>query len=132
MCSADHLFKCQVSNYDLCTNIQNKCDDVLSCTDLSDESVSECPNCVDDPSKFTCTYRGLMVCWDNGYQCDGYKQRCDDGNDQDPATQTLPCAKTAAPILQPTSVVMAGITALMVLMNLTHMPHHHMPVTLTI
>ena len=84
-CSADHLFKCQWSSVDICLNVQYKCDGINHCVDFSDELVSECPGCVDDSSKFTCRVGGQLMCWSEGFRCDGSSQRCDDGSDQDPA-----------------------------------------------
>ena len=70
---------------DVCLNIDYKCDGDLHCN--SDELVSECPDCVDDPSKFTCRAGGQMVCLGKyHYQCNGALPMCDDNSDQDPAT----------------------------------------------
>ena len=89
-CTADHLFKCQMMDVDVCVNSYFKCDGDLHCTDSTDELVSECPGCVDDPSKFACKHSGQMVCLSKDhYQCTGgigwYGNICDDGSDQDPA-----------------------------------------------
>ena len=47
-CTADHLFKCQVSGVDICIHTDFKCNGIIDCMDHSDESVSQCPGCVDD------------------------------------------------------------------------------------
>ena len=85
-CSADHLFKCQLGSVDVCLNVKYKCDGFNDCIDFSDELVSECPDCVDDPSKFACRARGQMVCLRRReYQCNNENIECDDGSDEDPA-----------------------------------------------
>ena len=84
-CSDDHLFKCLYSGVDICLNINYKCDGDRFCDDFSDELVLECPNCVDDPSKFTCSAGGEEVCWNQGFRCDGRIPNCDGGSDEDPA-----------------------------------------------
>ena len=84
-CSDDHLFKCLYSGVDICLNINYKCDGDRFCDDFSDELVFECPHCVNDPSKFTCSAGGQMVCWNNHRQCDGKYQNCDDFRDENPA-----------------------------------------------
>ena len=86
-CSADHLFRCQmVSSVDVCLHDSYKCDGNHQCIDFVDELESECPHCADDPSQFTCSAGGQMVCWMKWNQCDGSYQNCDDGSDEDPAT----------------------------------------------
>ena len=75
------------SDVDICVNIDHKCDGDRHCNNFSDEFVSECPECVDDPSKLTCKVDGQMVCLGKyGHQCNGAVPVCDDSSDQDPAT----------------------------------------------
>ena len=50
---------------------------MVHCGNLADELLSECPNCVADPSMFTCKKNGLEVCLKKSqYQCTGYRS-CD-------------------------------------------------------
>ena len=74
-CAADHLFKCRNNGVDLCLNraYPTRCDGLIHCGNLADELISECPNCVGDPSMFTCKKNGLEICLKKSYyQCSGY------------------------------------------------------------
>ena len=86
-CSAEHLFRCQLSGVDFCLNAHFRCDGKKHCTSAADELVSEtvCPNCDADPSLFSCRSHGHLVCLaKQRYQCDG-KFDCDDGSDELPS-----------------------------------------------
>ena len=84
-CSAGHLFRCQRSGVDVCLNVLVKCDGQKHCDDYADELMTGCPNCVKDPSLFTCRSHGQNVCLrKNDFQCDGVLD-CDDGSDEFPS-----------------------------------------------
>ena len=82
-CAVNHLFKCRMSGVDACLTSNVKCDGRLHCPDYTDELASQCPGCVDDPTRFTCRAHGKMVCLSKDYQCDG-QFTCDDGSDDHP------------------------------------------------
>ena len=93
-CAADHLFKCQISRFDICLNVAQllRCDGLVHCDNLGDELVSECPNCVNDPSMFKCKIIGGEVCLKKSqYQCNGYPLVCD-GYSSNLPTQCDDCA----------------------------------------
>ena len=82
-----------MSGVDACMTSNVKCDGRLHCPDYTDELASQCPGCVDDPTRFTCRAHGKMVCLSKDYQCDG-QFTCDDGSDDHP---TIRLSVTTAP-----------------------------------
>ena len=70
---------------DLTPRLSYKCNGLKQCSGFADERLSHCPDCLADPSKFTCLVGGQMVCLSKeDYQCDGNPE-CDDGIDEDPS-----------------------------------------------
>ena len=75
----------------MCFPTEFKCDQIHHCSDFTDESVAECPQCVGNSSMFTCKRHEKMTCWPkkdiikkHRYQCDGNYLHCDDGSDELP------------------------------------------------
>ena len=79
-CSADHLFRCQVSGVDVCLDSRHKCDGIVHCDGNADELASQCENCVAEHLS-RCQSNSVYICLNVEAKCDGVRHCTDDADE---------------------------------------------------